>query len=298
MKVVKIKFHQIDKEYFFLPQFTETAQENFYIGQQVIVETTMGKDMGTICDWVDWQPSEVKNGQANSDNNSLQQNTADDIKPMLRPANQDDFTRIKQQIKRYPVYFKNFHELLNTHNLNEMRLIDVMESFDGVRLTFYFVADARVDFRELVKDLVKKFHKKIRLQQIGVRDAAKITGDFGPCGLPLCCRAWLRVIGNVSPDYIKDQELMHRGADRLTGVCGRLKCCLRYEEETYKYHLDHLPKVGDVIKTKAGDGKVKAVHALKHTVDLEIDGNRVEYPYFEGSKCEKECGDQNKPRTS
>jgi cell fate regulator YaaT (PSP1 superfamily) len=297
MKVVKIKFHQIDKEYFFLPQFTETEQENFYIGQQVIVQTTLGKDMGTITDWVDWQPSEDKNDKTNGDNNSLQQNKEEDIKAMLRPASEDDFDQIKRQIKRYPVYFKNFHELLNKHNLNEMRLIDVMESFDGARLTFYFIADARVDFRELVKDLVKKFHKKIRLQQIGVRDAAKITGDLGPCGLPLCCRAWLRVIGNVSPDYIKDQELMHRGADRLTGVCGRLKCCLRYEEEVYKYHLEHLPKVGDIIKTKAGDGKVKAVHALKHTVDLEIDGNRVEYPYFEGSKCEKECNNKNKPET-
>lgn len=289
MKVVKIKFHQIDKEYFFLPQFKEAEQENFYIGQQVIVDTSLGKDMGTITDWVDWQPSGDKKTNNNGDNNSLQQNKAEDIKSMSRPASKDDLDQVKRQAKRYPVYFKNFHELLNKHNLNEMRLINVMESFDGARLTFYFVADSRVDFRELVKDLVKKFHKKIRLQQIGVRDAAKITGDHGPCGLPLCCRAWLRVIGNVSPDYIKDQELMHRGADRLTGVCGRLKCCLRYEEEAYKYHLDHLPKVGDIIKTKAGDGKVKTVHALKHTVDLEIDGNMVEYPYFEGSKCEKEC---------
>ena len=159
MKVVKIKFHQIDKEYFFLPQFTETEQENFYIGQQVIVQTTLGKDMGTITDWVDWQPSEDKNDKTNGDNNSLQQNKEEDIKAMLRPASEDDFDQIKRQIKRYPVYFKNFHELLNKHNLNEMRLIDVMESFDGARLTFYFIADARVDFRELVKDLVKKFRR-------------------------------------------------------------------------------------------------------------------------------------------
>jgi cell fate regulator YaaT (PSP1 superfamily) len=187
--------------------------------------------------------------------------------------------------KKYSQYLKDCQQLCTKHEL-DMKLVSVYQSLDKARLTFYFIANNRVDFRNLVKDLIQKFHKKIRLQQIGVRDEAKIKGDYGPCGLPLCCKNWLHSLGNINSDFIKDQDLMHRGNERLSGVCGRLKCCLRYEEANYKYSIEKLPKVGDEIKTKAGLGKVVEIHPLKQTVDLKIDDAVVEYPYLEGKLCQ------------
>ena len=286
MKVVKVQFHKADKEYFFLPEFTEGSDHQLAVGDAVVVETILGQDMGLITGEADFSPIEDnETTDENKSGNIILQKSVTDIKSMLRLANREDLKNWARQKVAAVKYLKTYRQLSVKHNLDKMKLIDVCESFDGSRLTFYFTADARVDFRELVKDLVQAFHKKIRLQQIGVRDAAKISGGLGSCGLALCCQSWLKTLGNVTPDYIRDQELLHRGADRLTGPCGRLKCCLRFEEENYKYHLSHLPQIGDVIKTKAGKGEVVSVHALKHTLDLEIDGNIVEYPYLENKQC-------------
>jgi len=294
MKVVKIQFHNLDKEYFFLPEFTDDKGADVNVGDLVIVKTILGEDLGTISDWAEFEPStsqEKTDDNVDTKNVSIEQKSISDVKPMLRRATDDDLKKLSQQQQQNIKYLHDCKELIKKYGLNEMKLIDVNESFDGARLTFYFTADTRVDFRDLVKELVKNYRKKIRLQQVGVRDAAKTSGDFGPCGLPLCCRAWLADVGNVSPDYIKDQDLGHRGVDRLSGPCGRLKCCLRFEEEAYKYNLDKLPKVGDIIKTAAGPGKVKTVRPLQHTVELEIDGVTVEYPYLEGKLCEKNKDD-------
>jgi cell fate regulator YaaT (PSP1 superfamily) len=273
MKVVKVQFHPADKEYFFLSEFIQGNSKTLEVGDQVVVETDVGQDLGCVT-YFDERPK-------NTEDDALE------VKPMLRHASQEDLDVLSQAQKNYPKYLKDCQQLCDQHNL-EMKLVAVYQSLDGARLTFYFTSNKRVDFRNLVKDLIQKYHKKIRLQQIGVRDEAKITGDYGACGLPLCCKSWLKDLGNVNSDYIKDQDLMHRGNERLSGVCGRLKCCLRYEEEAYKYSLDKLPQIGDEIKTRAGVGKVKAVHPLKQTVDLKIDGAIVEYPYLEGKLCQKE----------
>ncbi len=287
MKVVKVQFHKLDKEYYFLPEFISDSND-VRVGERVVVDTALGQDIGVITDWDEFVPSPADQDNANGRNGeAIQQNNISDVKAMTRRANSKDLDKADTIKANYKKYLEKCRELCRSHNLKEMKLIDVAESFDGKRITFYFIADSRVDFRELVKDLVKTFRKKIRLQQIGVRDATKAGGDFGPCGLPLCCRAWLENIGNVSPDFIKDQELSHRGADRLTGPCGRLKCCLRFEEENYKYHLNRLPREGDIIKTHAGKGRVVSVHAIKQTVELDIDGARVEYPYLEGRLCQQ-----------
>lgn len=275
MKVAKIKFHVVDKEYYFLPEFSGVSEENNHdvkIGDKVLVETELGTDLGFIISMLD----------------VAREDLPVDLKSMLRPATADDEAEMVKKSSKYSAYLKQINESINQYHL-VIKVVDVAESFDGQRLTFYFTADSRVDFRDLVKDLGRIFHKKIRLQQIGVRDRAKIDGDYGPCGLVLCCRNWLKVLGNVNSEYIKDQDLMHRGNDRLSGACGRLKCCLRFEEETYKYSLEKLPKVGDQIKTGAGMGKVLQVHPLKQVVELEIDGLRVEYPYLQGRVCEKDC---------
>lgn len=284
MKVVKVQFHKIDKEYFFLPKFLSSDDE-IKVGMKVLVDTLLGQDLGVVTGWDDFQESENSNSEENKNNNIIPQEKESDIRVMLRPASAEDLKQEKELVAKYPEYLKHSRELVKKHKLTSMKIVDVLESLDNKRLTVYFISNTRVDFRELIKDLVKSYHKKIRLQQVGVRDAAKIGGDFGPCGVELCCKNWLHVIGKVNPDYIKDQELGHRGADRLTGTCGRLKCCLRFEEEAYRYNLDKLPKVGEIIKTKAGDGEVVSVHALKNTVNLRIDGAIVEYSFLEKDLC-------------
>jgi cell fate regulator YaaT (PSP1 superfamily) len=275
MQVVKVQFHIADKEYFFLPEFSQNfsyKEEDFAVGKKVIVETELGTDIGSILAVLDANEADIQQ----------------ELKKMLRPATADDEVAMVKKSGAYNDYLKQINETAKQYEL-KIKIVDVAESFDNQRLTFYFTAETRVDFRDLVKDLGKIFHKKIRLQQIGVRDQAKIEGDYGSCGLPLCCKNWLKVLGNVNAEYIKDQNLMHRGNERLSGACGRLKCCLRYEEEAYKYGLDKLPKVGDPIKTGAGLGRVISVNPLRQTVQLDIDGARVEYPYLQGRVCEKNC---------
>lgn len=291
MKVVKVQFHKLDKEYFFLPEFSQAPDVSVEAGDQVVVETSLGQDVGQVTGWDNWQAPQVQESSDSDNKNGLHeivQNKISDIKPMLRPVSEEDIEKLRQQKKAGLKHFSECKELIDKYNLKAMKLVDMSESFDDKRMTFYFVADSRVDFRELVKELVKNYHKKIRLQQVGVRDAVKVSGDVGPCGIPLCCRSWLNTIGSVSPDNIKNQELSHRGADRLTGPCGRLKCCLRFEEEVYKYQRDKMPKEGDIIKTSAGPATVIAVHPMKETVDLKIDGSIVQYPYKEGRLCQIE----------
>lgn len=275
MKVVKIQFHIADREYFFLPEFSQSSgykEDDFLANKKVIVETELGIDMGVILAVLDLDQADIPK----------------DLKSMLRPATADDEVEMVKKSSAYAGYLKQVNDLAKQYEL-KIKIVDVAESFDSQRLTFYFTADNRIDFRDLVKDLGKILHKKIRLQQIGVRDQAKVDGDYGPCGLPLCCKNWLKVLGNVNAEYIKDQNLMHRGNERLSGACGRLKCCLRYEEEAYRYGLDKLPKVGDEVKTGAGMGRVTSVNPLRQTVELDIDGARVEYPYLQGRVCEKNC---------
>ncbi len=291
MKVVKVQFHKADKPYFFLPEFKQSKEE-VKVGDIVLVETILGQDLGKIITLADFQEDKKEENKSGT----IPQAKTSDIKPLLRKANEKDLKQLAEISEKYSEYLKECKNLSKQHDLDNMKLIDVSESIDQQRLTFYFTASSRIDFRELVRDLAKKFNRKIRLQQIGVRDEAKCLGDSGPCGLQLCCKSWLSTLGNVSPEYIKDQELIHRGADRLTGVCGRLKCCLRYEEETYKYYLGKLPKEGDVIKTKAGKGRVISIKALKHIVKLDINGTVVEYPFLEGNikeeckECNGKCG--------
>jgi cell fate regulator YaaT (PSP1 superfamily) len=286
MKVVKVQFHKLDKEYFFLPEFSDDPDAQVEQGDSVVVNTSLGQDVGRVTDFAEWEAPKSTNNQTAHNNGDFVQDKIGDIKAMLRPLSEDDLDKLVIQKREGLKKFAECKKLVEEHGLKAMKMVDMAESFDNKRMTFYFISDSRVDFRDLVRDLVKNHHKKIRLQQVGVRDAAKVTGDFGPCGIPLCCKSWLNTIGSVSPNSIKNQELSHRGADRLTGPCGRLKCCLRFEEEVYKYKRDKLPKEGEIIKTAAGEGKVIAVHPMKQTVKLKIDGNIVEYPYLEGKLCE------------
>ena len=283
MRLAKIKFHKLDKEFFFLPEFISDHRSQIKIGEQVIVDTAMGHDLGELLDiaeYTDEEVEKIKTSQAKS---------LGDLKGLSCLASESDLAKAESHKVSYTKYLTDAREMCQKHKLKEMKLVDVSLSLDNTRLTIYFISNTRVDFRDLVKDMAAIFHKKIRLQQIGVRDAAKIGGDWGPCGLPLCCKSWLSDIGKVNPDSIKKQELMHRGVDRLTGVCGRLKCCLRFEEDQHRWVEGQAPKIGDSIQIKTGPAKVVAVYPDKKTVDLEVAGAVVEYPYTEGNQCKSDC---------
>ena len=156
-----------------------------------------------------------------------------------------------------------------------MKLIDAHFSYDGGRIVFAYIAPERVDFRTLVKDLTHRFHKSVRMHQVGVREEAGFTGDIGPCGRPLCCLKFLKNLGNVGTELIFDQQLAHRGTERLSGICGRLKCCLLFEEENYKELAKNLPVVGSIVKTKRGEGKVINWHILTQSVDIKTDKGTI-----------------------
>ncbi len=149
-----------------------------------------------------------------------------------------------------------------------MKLIDVRFSFKGQRLTFAFTSEARVDFRALVRDLNAKFNLSIRLTQIGTRDEAKISGDCGSCGRGLCCRGFIKEFNSISSEMAEKQQVVHRGSERISGVCGRLMCCLSYEYEAYKELAKNLPQPGEIIKVNGRKGKVLGQHILKQSVDV------------------------------
>lgn len=165
----------------------------------------------------------------------------------------------------------------------EMKVVSAAMSLDGYHLTITFIAPQRVDFRELVRDLTGVFKKSIRFHQIGVRDEAKLNpaAQLGTCGQELCCRRFLTSLGNVNADMAKTQDVMHRGADRLTGQCGRLKCCLRYEQDVYEQLSQGMPELGTVLDTRHGKGTVTNWHVLRQTVDVRLadTGATMEVPF-------------------
>jgi len=183
-------------------------------------------------------------------------------------------------------------KIAKKHDL-EMKVVDCHFSFDNQRLTFAFIADGRIDFRNLVKDLNRHFQKSIRLHQLGVRDEAKIKGDVGCCGLKQCCNSCLKKLGNVTSEYADIQQVAHRGSERLSGVCGRLKCCLAYENDCYQELAKKLPPVGTRVRTKHGRGEVIGWHVLRCSVDVKIDPDKegdknliVEVPIDQPEKTE------------
>ena len=214
---------------------------------------------------------------------SLPEISVEDSKNViLRKVTTDDLNIGAESQKQKAPALEYCKRAVERYNL-DMKVIDAHFSFDGSRLIFPFIADGRIDFRELVKDLTHHFQKSIRLQQIGIRDEAKITGDFGSCGRQLCCRSYLdlKCLGSITSDLADLQRVSHRGSDRLTGQCGRLRCCLAFEKSTYEEMAKILPALGSKVKTPQGEGEVVAQNILKKSVDVAIKGDRgniIEFP--------------------
>ena len=249
VKVIGVRFRTAGKIYFFSPGGLELKA-----GDKVIVETARGVEFGSVVTGI----KEVPDDQISQP-----------LKPVIRIATQDDVRREAKNREKEKEAFKICQEKIRKHGL-EMKLIDAEYTFDNNKVLFYFTADGRIDFRELVKDLASVFKMRIELRQIGVRDETKIRGGIGICGRPLCCHTYLTEFAPVSIKMAKEQNLS-LNPTKISGVCGRLMCCLTNEEETYEELNSHLPSIGDYVTTPEKlKGEVQSVNVLRQTVKVIV----------------------------
>ena len=260
-KVIGVRFRTAGKVYFFDPLQLEIKR-----GDHVIVETARGIEFGTVVAGV----HEVE------DDKVIQP-----LKPVMRIAGERDIEQEAANKEKEKEAFKICKEKILKHGL-EMKLIDAEYTFDNNKVLFYFTADGRIDFRELVKDLASVFKTRIELRQIGVRDETKIRGGIGICGRPLCCHSYLSDFVPVSIKMAKEQNLS-LNPTKISGVCGRLMCCLKNEEDTYEELNRKLPGVGDYVQTADGlHGEVQSVNVLRQLVKVLVEaGDEKELKEYE-----------------
>ncbi|MBQ2803161.1 MAG: stage 0 sporulation family protein, partial [Lachnospiraceae bacterium] len=252
IKVIGVRFRTAGKVYFFDPLKLDIKR-----GDHVIVETARGIEYGTVVSGV----HEVE-----------EDNVIQPLKPVIRIASQRDVEQEAANKLKEREAYKICLEKIRKHEL-EMKLIDAEYTFDNNKVLFYFTADGRIDFRELVKDLAAVFKTRIELRQIGVRDETKIMGGIGICGRPLCCHSYLSDFVPVSIKMAKEQNLS-LNPTKISGVCGRLMCCLKNEEETYEELNRRLPNIGDLVTTDDGlKGEVQSVNVLRQIVKVIVDNN-------------------------
>lgn len=248
-RVIGVRFRTAGKIYFFAP-----GKFNIKQGDQVIVETARGVEFGNVVTG----PKDVP------DEDIMQP-----LKSVIRIANAEDKRNEEKNREKEKEAFQICLEKIRKHGL-EMKLIDAEYTFDNNKVLFYFTADGRIDFRELVKDLAAVFRTRIELRQIGVRDETKIRGGIGICGRPLCCSTYLSEFAPVSIKMAKEQNLS-LNPTKISGVCGRLMCCLTNEEETYEELNSHLPSIGDSVTTIEGlKGEVQNLSVLRQTVKVIV----------------------------
>ena len=251
-RVIGVRFREAGKIYYFSPGKLEIKA-----GEHVIVETARGIEFGFVV-----------LGSRDVDDSKVVQ----PLKTVIRMANKDDEAREENNKIKEKEAFRICKEKIRKHGL-EMKLIDVEYTFDNNKILFYFTADGRIDFRELVKDLAAVFKTRIELRQIGVRDETKILGGIGICGRPLCCHTYLSEFAPVSIKMAKEQNLS-LNPTKISGVCGRLMCCLKNEQETYEYLNRKLPGVGDIVTLPDGmKGEVSGVNVLRQLVKVLVDVN-------------------------
>ena len=250
IKVVGVRFRSAGKIYYFSP-----GNLNLNVGMHVIVETARGVEMGTVM----LASKEVPENEV-----------VLPLKPVIRIATEADEKVVEKNHEKEKEAFKICLQKIAKHKL-DMKLVEAEYTFDNNKLLFYFTADGRIDFRELVKDLAAVFRTRIELRQIGVRDETKIMGGIGICGRELCCHSYLSEFAPVSIKMAKEQNLS-LNPTKISGVCGRLMCCLKNEEETYEYLNSRLPNVGDYVTTDDGfRGEVASVSVLRQTVKVVVE---------------------------
>lgn len=248
VKVIGVRFKKVGKIYYFLPGSIAFKQGDF-----AIVETAKGQEYG-----------EVVLADKEVDENEL----VAPLKKVIRRANSKDEKKIQENRQKEKSAFETCLKKIEKHGL-EMKLVDVEYTFDNSKIVFYFTADGRVDFRELVKDLASVFKTRIELRQIGVRDEAKMLGGLGPCGRACCCSYFLGDFNPVSIKMAKEQNLS-LSPTKISGLCGRLMCCLNYEHEHYKDTRRRMPRPGSVVDTPGGNGVVIDNNAITEKVRVKI----------------------------
>ena len=248
-RVIGVRFRPAGKIYYFAPGKFHIRQ-----GDKVIVETARGIEFGTVVTG----PKEVKDEEV-----------MQPLKSVIRIATEEDKRAEEKNREKEKEAFEICLEKIRKHNL-DMKLINAEYTFDNNKVLFYFTADGRIDFRELVKDLAAVFRTRIELRQIGVRDETKIRGGIGICGRPLCCSTYLTEFSAVSIKMAKEQNLS-LNPTKISGVCGRLMCCLKHEQETYEDLNSRLPGIGDYVTARDGSkGEVSSVNVLRQLVKVIV----------------------------
>ncbi len=245
---IGVRFKEVGKIYYFDPD-----QKDYSLGELVIVETARGVECGTVA---------IANKEV------ADESIVKPLKKVVRSANKEDLRRMEENRQKEKRAYRICQEKINANKL-EMKLVGVEYAFDNSKILFYFTADGRVDFRELVKDLASVFRTRIELRQIGVRDEAKMLGGLGICGRPFCCSSFLGEFQPVSIKMAKEQGLS-LNPTKISGTCGRLMCCLKYEQPAYEELLRTTPKVGAVVNTPDGRGVVKEVSLLTGQLKVNL----------------------------
>ena len=247
MDVCRVQFRKVGKKYFFNPNGIEVKDKDF-----VVVETVRGIEMGQIVGGlVPCNPEMEK-----------------DIKPIVRIATKKDMDNFTQNRKNEKIALEKCSNLIRKNKL-EMKLLYCEYTLDRQKLIIYFESEDRVDFRQLVKDLAEEFRVRIELRQVGSRDGAKVLGGLGPCGLIVCCNTFIEEFDNVSIKMAKNQNLS-LNPQKISGTCGKLLCCIKYENEVYRELRSNLPDVNDIVKLESGEGKVLSVDVLKRELKVKM----------------------------
>ncbi len=250
-EVISVRFKEVGKNYYFDPK-----GKKYNKGDNVIVETARGLEFGTVT---------IANREINDEE------ITSPLKPVIRLANSKDIETVNENKEKEKNAFEVCSKKIEAHKL-EMKLVDVEYTFDRNKILFYFTADGRVDFRELVKDLASVFRTRIELRQIGVRDESKKVGGLGICGRPFCCNTFLGDFQPVSIKMAKEQSLSLSPV-KISGTCGRLMCCLKYEQEAYEHLLKVTPKNGAIVETKDGKGTVVDNNLLTGMLKVSLERN-------------------------
>ncbi|MDD4168916.1 MAG: stage 0 sporulation family protein [Desulfotomaculaceae bacterium] len=273
--VVGVRFKKAGKVYYFDPDEHQLTPND-----GVIVETARGVEYGEVVAG----PHEVE-----------EEEMVAPLKKVIRKATDADKQQLLVNKEKERKAYQVGLEKIAAHKL-PMKLVNVEQTFDRNKIIFYFTADGRIDFRELVKDLASVFRIRIELRQIGVRDEAKMIGGLGCCGRELCCSSWLSDFVSVSIRMAKEQNLSLNPA-KISGICGRLMCCLKYENECYEHAREELPEVGAWVLTPDGEGKVTGINVIKKGVSVELKETKTIKDYHAGEITPKNnpAGDSSEP---
>ena len=272
MKVISVKFKENGRSYYFDPCDFEIKE-----GDYVIVTTARGTECGEVV-----RASHEVPGFSR------------EVKPVIRVADAVDIRRMRQNRADVQQAYTICEQRIAAHGL-KMKLVDAEYTLDRSKLVFYFTADNRVDFRELVKDLASQFHTRIELRQIGVRDESKMLGGLGLCGQPFCCSRFLKNFQPVSIKMAKEQGLS-LNPTKISGACGRLMCCLSYEENAYEYLNSIMPMVGSTVRTPDGLGTVLEVNPISGYLRVRCGTEALTPRYYKVSVCEYISGGKRAPR--